>query len=207
MSEHPVTDEVLLAFATGELSGDQRESVADHVTGCQACMNTVAMFRSVRDVVIADAAIAVSPTTLTRIKNLMPATPATPSIGQAITGVIRRIMADLVVDGRHPLAAAGLRGGGDGYNLVYSVGETDIDLRCEPADVERDRWSITGQVSLSGEPREAVIAFIPISHDGEPALTDLDEFGMFALSVNAGTYNLIVRRAEEEIILPAVDVG
>jgi hypothetical protein len=136
--------------------------------------------------------------------------PASPveSPEPSLVGSIRRVVANLVFDGRQPLAAAGLRGAADAYALVYSVDDVDVDLQIEPASPDGGRWLITGQVSVpSGAGAVSVEAVSrPLA---SAAAAEVDQTGMFSLILDAGTYDLVVHVAErgEAIVLSGIGVG
>ncbi|MGH2559209.1 MAG: hypothetical protein ACRDJH_09100 [Thermomicrobiales bacterium] len=206
MAKHRVAYDELLAFATGTAPDARRDEIARHVQGCAACAATVATYQRVRESVRWDAVEAPSATTITRLKRIMAPAVTAATTAPTLLGSIRRIVARLVFDGRQPAAAAGLRGAADGYALVYAAADVDVDLHVEPSAAGRELWLITGQISLPAD-EVAVAVVLSAAEPPSEARVNVDDTGMFSLTAGAGAYNLLIRMADEEILLPDVSVG
>jgi anti-sigma factor RsiW len=196
MERHEVEYEELIALAAGELSGDRRTEILRHLEGCPACAATVATFQTVREVVRADAVAAPSAAMLERVKRL--AMPDAVTEKRSIVDAIRRVVASLVFDGRQPVA--GLRGSASGHGLVYSAGDIDIDLRIEARP--GGRFAVTGQIGLPDERSVRGVAFTSM----ETVEAPVDETGFFAIELDGGAYELLVRLDDEELVVPEVSI-
>jgi hypothetical protein len=135
---------------------------------------------------------------------LWPAAPS--SWAQAAAAVLRTLQAALAFDSwAKPAPALGMRSTATELrHLLYSVEGRDIDLRVVPAGAE---FSMTGQVL--GPDEHGVIELASeglgsrISH-----VVALDGLGEFRIDgVRAGPYVLTLRLGQDEIVLPAIEVG
>lgn len=126
-------------------------------------------------------------------------------LADALQTLRERVLAVLSFDSwaASPLAA-GLRSTGSATRqLVFSVEGRDIDLRIAPGD---QRFTVSGQI-LGPDERGAVA----LSSE-QVALTvhetALDDFGEFTLKdVAPGRYRLTLMLSQQEIELPAFDIG
>jgi hypothetical protein len=114
-----------------------------------------------------------------------------------------RIIAALTFDSFTRQPAFGFRSGQSAARqLIYSAGESDVDLRIERR--EQDRWAIAGQ--LLG--RNCTGGEVTLRGEHQWASAVLNEECEFALpSVPAGSYALIVTLADMEIEVPRIEIG
>lgn len=67
---HPVSCEMLIAYAAKELGGDESSAVAAHVAGCTECTTKLVRFLSVRMDVRSDDTVDIPSATLERVLRL-----------------------------------------------------------------------------------------------------------------------------------------
>ena len=133
--------------------------------------------------------------------------PTAPSIWALAAGaVLRTLQAALSFDSwAQPAPALGMRSTATELrHLLYSVEGRDIDLRVVPTGAE---YSISGQVL--GPDEHGVIE---LSSEGfgsrQSHVAALDGLGEFRIEgVRAGPYVLTLRLGQDEIVLPAIEVG
>ena len=208
MPSHPIAFEKLLSFISGQLHADEADAVAAHVAGCPACGAIVARFREVQAVVRASAEAAPSAAVLARAKALfvpprpVPGPPPRPSFGD----VIRRVIGELSFDSRGAFALGGVRGSMSGYQLAFESEEADVDLQIEPPDDEGAGWRLLGQVDPHDAGPVGAVELMPVGGERGVA-AEIDAHGVFALRTPPGHYDLVVRRAEVELVLPGLEIG
>jgi hypothetical protein len=117
--------------------------------------------------------------------------------------LVERIMAALSFDSFARDPAFGLRSGqAAARQLIYSAGDSDLDLRIEAR--EQDRWAIAGQ--LLG--RECDGGEVILRGEDQSVSAVLNDQCEFALpSIPAGNYALIVTLADIEIEVPQIEIG
>ena len=117
--------------------------------------------------------------------------------------LVQRIVAALSFDSFDRAPAFGVRSGeAAARQLVYSAGESDLDLRIEQQ--ERDRWTIAGQI-LGEQCAGGEIKLTGKNESASALLNDQCEFTLPA--VPAGNYELVLRLADVEIEVPRIEVG
>lgn len=128
-----------------------------------------------------------------------------PSLAEAVQALHQRVLAVLSFDSwaTAPLAA-GLRStGSTTRQLVFSADGRDIDLRIVPGG---QRFTVSGQVL--GPDDHGAVALSPEQTSLTVHETALDEFGEFTLNdVVPGRYRLTLLLSQQEIELPAIDIG
>lgn len=138
-------------------------------------------------------------------RRALAAWPSTPPLVQALQVLRERIQAVLSFDSwtASPLAV-GLRSTGSATRqLVFSAEGRDIDLRVAPSG---ERFAIRGQVL--GPDERGAVALSPELTGMTFHETALDDFGEFKLDdVAPGRYRLTLLLGQQEIELPAFDVG
>ena len=130
-------------------------------------------------------------------------------VAEAVDGLRRRVEAWLSFDSwaSAPLAA-GLRSTGSATRqLVFSAEGRDVDLRIVPA--AGMQFTLSGQVL--GPDETGTVALVPEVAAGDPGAArqvPLDALGEFHLSeVEPGRYQLALQLADQDVVLPAFDVG
>ena len=133
-------------------------------------------------------------------------------MGERVAGAAealrRRVLAWLSFDSwAQPPLAMGLRSTGSATRqLVFSAEGRDVDLRIAPAGAA---FALNGQVL--GPDESGTVLLTPEASADDPATTRhgaLDALGEFRFAeVPAGRYQLTLQLAEQDLVLPAFDVG
>ena len=203
MTAHPVGYDTLIALALGEPVYHETEALTSHLAACPECQRAIRLLQSARDTTQLDARAIPSAAALARVRALMPS-PATPA-GSPFAG-LKRVFGALAFDGRQAYAAAGLRGSSDAYLLSYTQGEAALDLQIEPpSDDDGVSWHITGQIDAPDLATPAEIAVL--GGRATRALTTTDAFGVFAVTIAPGNYDLLIGLGDRVIVFPEVEVG
>jgi len=208
MSNHPVSEDQLMAHAFGDLGAEGDPAFASHLAGCGECAAVLARFDLVRATVCTDATLVPSNAALTRVLGLMAGRQQAAFERPSAFASLKRLVASLVFDGRAAPAMAGLRGATTAYVLRYSLDGLDVDLEIEPiAGDEHGRWQVTGQID-GPEPAGALALAFAESGSRRPAGdVRTDEDGMFFAELAAGSYDLLIQLADSLVVVPDVEVG
>jgi anti-sigma factor RsiW len=202
-TKHP-SEERLIAYASDELRGGDATAIADHLVGCAACAGTVARYRMVRDFVRADEAFAPPVAAVTRAKSLF--TVPAPPPARDLFAPLRRIVAELVFDSGGPTPAlAGFRGTGDRH-LTYEAEAVEIDVQATPVEPEGE-WRLLGQLAADRELGPVALEVVPAGGREAVASTVSDEHGVFQVQVPAGTYEVVARLPDVEVVVPDLELG
>lgn len=207
MSTPNISFEQLVAYAAGELTAPERLAVEQHIAQNPAAAAAVSLYRSLRDAARADDTVAPPAATLAAAKQLMADQLARkPAAGSGWLETLRRTVADLVFDSRPRLAAAGLRGAGESYQLAFESPAASIDLEIERyVEGGQTRFRLMGQVTPNAQIAIGTVAlsapgaFVPVT------MTQADERGVFSLSTEAGTYDVLITVEDAIVILPGVE--
>jgi hypothetical protein len=116
---------------------------------------------------------------------------------------LRRLIAVPVLDAASGFGAApGVRAAGASpRQLLFRAEACEVDVRISARGAA---WSVAGQVFGAPDAREVVLA----AADGAPRTAELGPTGEFGFTgVTPGRYQLTVRTAELEIVIPSVEVG
>lgn len=204
-TNHP-DEERLIAYASDELRGGDATAVAKHVVGCAACAATVARYRMVRDFVRTDEAFAPPAVAVSRAKSLF--IPPAPSPARDLFAPLRRIVAELVFDsgGGFAPALAGFRGGGDRH-LTYEAESIEIDIQVTPLVEPEGEWRVLGQLAADREPGIVALEAVPVGRREAVASTTSDEHGVFELQMPAGTYDVVARFPDAEVVVSDLELG
>ncbi len=135
-----------------------------------------------------------------------PAASTASAIAELAAGLRARLTALLSFDSwAAPLALQGMRSlQTPTRQLLFSAAHRDIDLRITPA---ADGFSITGQV-LGPDTSGSVDLLAHSAGEAAAQQAQLDALGEFRIDgVQAGRYALTLRLGDDEIVLPAIDVG
>jgi len=125
----------------------------------------------------------------------------------AVRSALKRVTASLTFDSWAPAAMpAGVRSvpSSDVRHLLFSAQGRDIDLRITHA---AGQFTVAGQIL--GPDESGVIELVPQFADAKPLrVAPLDALGEFRLDgVARGTYVMKLALGNDEIVLPAIDVG
>lgn len=190
----------LIAFAAGELAGDDLRAVEQQIATDPAAARTVALFRAVRSTLRDDDSVAPPDAVVARARALF--RPA-PSAVAAWWEALKRVVAELTYDSRPALALAGLRGAGDARQLSYHAEIADVDLQIDAAG---ELARVTGQVSAAAPAEAHEVALVPQS-GGEPVQARVEPDGSFVLSAPRGAYDLVVRFADDALVMSGLPMA
>lgn len=138
-----ISFEKLVDLAEERLLPDDRVTSLSHIESCPKCMTQLHNLNHVLAMMRTDSAVDAPRDLIAYARSLFKARrPVTES------SILRRLVASLTFDSQTTAPAFGVRSGETPRRqIIFSAGETDLDLRLVP---EGDRWLLSGQV-LSGE--------------------------------------------------------
>jgi anti-sigma factor RsiW len=210
MTRPTITDEQLIAFAAGELTGQEAARVESRLATDAEAARLVALYRRVRERMNEDDAPEPPAETLARAKALFARRPT--ESGPGWLERLQSVIATLVYDSRLQPAAVRYDAADDRLQLTYETEEASIDLqaqRQEPAGTQEvsKRWRLIGQVSSDSELEEGLeAALLPAGGAAPIAVVEADERLIFTLDVESGLYDLRVRFADVIIVLPGIEI-
>ncbi len=206
MKEQAVTDEQLVAYASGDLDGRAASTVEAYLAVHADAARTVTGLRRVIDTLRRDDTAEPAADAVRRALAVFgPLDKAT--AGASWLGGAARIIADLVFESRNQMAPAGFRGGGSTAQLAYECVRGRIDLQILPQPAAHP-WRLIGQVSVTD--RGLVESVALLDQAGTiVASTSPDSHGRFRLESRPGIYDLLVELdgGDQEIIAPGLEVG
>jgi anti-sigma factor RsiW len=208
MNDHPISDDDLLAYASGDPVQRDNRPLAAHLATCPACAATLARFTLVQTSVRTDATIVPSAAAISRVNALIAGRRQPAPEQPSIFATLKRVVASLTFDGRSTYALAGLRGSTDAYLMRYAHDEVEVDLEiAPPGEQEIERWQITGQVSAAEPTGSFDVAFAEAGRS-QPLVGLLSgDDGVFFASLSQGRYDLLIRMPENVIVVPDLEVG
>ena len=192
-----IEPEALLDYAEDRADAATAARVRSHLqAGCDQCTADLQFWTRSLTALAADCAPGPPEAVVQRAFALIPRLPAKPSLWE-------QVVAALVFDSRAQPVLAGVRdAGGSAFKLLFESEDTSVDLLCEP---ERGDWRITGQVLSPTPPRGGwSVSASSGAHRVESEADALGEFRLPALP--PGRYELTVRGAERELLLPDVEL-
>jgi hypothetical protein len=199
IAEH-ISDETWLDIIEKRAAPAVEAKATKHLeTGCPVCQQGQEEWAEVLRQLDSARVPMPSEKVMQRAFDLFAALPPRPSF-------IEQVLASLVFDSRRTLLPVGVRAAGENsFTLLYEAGETHLSLWCEQQD---DRWQITGQA----EPAEAFWLVRAANHTesseestAEESEAEPNASGEFRLvNLSPGVYDLTLRGAEQEIVLPPV---
>ena len=212
MSRHPVSYELLLAFAGGEIAGSEAETIAAHVATCPECAATVARYSAARAAVADEAWAPVPAAAMTQAKDLFARFGPSPAVAERPSPLagLRRLVAAISFDSTAGAGLAGARGAGEAYTLVYSSDVAEVELQVEPlsGSATRGEWQIMGQIAPRHESGPEVVRVGLAAPGGEPDVwINADEHGYFSFLTTPGRYDILIALPAALLSLPALDVG
>ncbi|MHC4949075.1 MAG: hypothetical protein ACYTG1_12590 [Planctomycetota bacterium] len=208
MSTPNITNEVLLAFAAGELDGTAAERAEAHLAGHPEAARSVALYRLARSAMAGDDTVAPPAAATARAKAIFEPRPdARPDL----LARLGEIVATLVFDSRAQPATAGYRGRTDDFQLAFRSPEGEIDLearRTGPAERAGagPEWRLLGQVSTGRDHPTIAVALVPAGTGDVTTHADGDEHGVFTLDADPGRYDIVVRVDDTAIVLQDIEI-
>jgi hypothetical protein len=210
------TDEQLLAFAAGELAGEQARAVAAYVEREPWAAAMVAAYRAARHAVESDDSVAPPKHAVERAKAIFHsrvAKAARPGMLASWMESVDRFMAKIIYDSRLQPAAVRFAdpSAQDRINLTFETEAGEVDVQAERVtDVQtahdaNNQWRIMGQISESKSTstrRELAL----LERDSSEVVGHWfsDEHGAFALDASSGEYELLLRSGDRAIVLTPI---
>lgn len=211
MTEPRITDEQLLAFAAGELSGFQAARVEEYLHSNAEAAATVALYRLVQQRYAEDDSVAPSTSAIARVRAIF-ARHAVQSARTNWLQAVDRLIAKLIFDSRLHTAAVRYADTGQRINLTYQAESAEIDVQAERQTPVGDgdhseRWQLLGQVSPPPASGKAKIALAVQGAALPIAEVQADDRGAFALQAMPGRYDLYVQLDERVVVIPNLDIA
>jgi len=207
MPRPEITDELLIAFAAGDLAGEPADRVARHLDSDPAAARTVELYRLVAARYANDDSVPVPPAVLARAKQIFDRT------GDRAPGWPERFVttiARLVFDSRLQPAAVRFSDVGDQFQLGFATEDGEIDLhaqRLETNDVAASRrWRLMGQYAADEGPAHLHVALFRSGQARPVAETRADARSVFTLEIDAGDYEMHLTHPGAEIVLPGIEI-
>ncbi|MFN2452753.1 MAG: anti-sigma factor [Pyrinomonadaceae bacterium] len=200
MTVEHLSFEKLADFAENRLPVAQREAAQAHVDTCAQCEAQFKQLNGLLNLMRADAAEDAPRDVLARALNIF--TPRAPvATASAKPSAVKRLLAALSFDSLQAVPAFGVRSGQTSTRqLLYSAGETDLDIRLHR---QNETWIVSGQVLGAGA-CEGFIELRGVEKSERAVLNDSCEFTLPA--VPSGKYTLNLRLAETEIEVPQLEL-
>jgi anti-sigma factor RsiW len=193
-SQH-IPFEKLADLVENRLTPEESDATRSHLNACADCASQLTKLDQLVNVMRADTAEDAPSDLVSRTIRLF-----RPRATEAKPSVIERVMAVLSFDSRQLSPAFGVRSGQSvARQLLFSVGEHDLDLRVAPDD---GAWVVSGQVL--GECESGQVELRGDSITERAALNDLCEFTL--PRVPSGKYALVINFSNTEIEVPEFEL-
>jgi hypothetical protein len=209
MTSPRISNEQLLAFAAGELTGDEKRRVAAHVAAHPAAARTVELYRLAQVTTVADDTVAPPAEVVARVRRIYESRPveSKPSWLEKIDAVI----ASLIYDSRVQPAAVRYADASARFQLSFETEAADLDLQAERLEGSAlpeagARWRLVGQVSAEETLGVVEVALLTAGGLEPVALTRSDDRSVFTFDVAAGTYDLRLRLPDAVIVLEQIEL-
>ena len=190
----------LADLAEGRLSAAERETTLGHTSACSQCADRLTRLSQLFEVMRGDRTEDAPTQAVERAVNIFRARAVSSPPPRAT--VVRRILATLSFDSLQLAPAFGVRSSRSATRqLLFSVGENDLDLRVTPSG---EMWVVAGQllgpctgglVELQGAVASAAV---------QAVMNDLCEFAL--PPVPAGSYTLWLRLDDMEVEVPGLEL-
>lgn len=197
----------LLAFAEGRLAPEEAAAMKAFLNSDREASETVARFQAVRATLQTDDSVAPPASVIEQARALFREQRARTTPGESWWESLRRVVAEMVFDGRTQPALAGVRGAATTYQLTFRSDAADVDIEIgRGGGGEHGPRRLTGQVSPHGGLRVERVGLVEIGAHGPAAWSDVDAGGMFELTSGAGRYNIWLASQDLVLVLPDVEV-
>lgn len=206
MDAKRISYENLIAYAAGDLTGPDAESVRRTLDADPSAKHVVRRFQHVVETLRSDDSVAAPADVLLRAKQLFTErrVPSQPGWLDSLA----QMVADLVYDSRPQLAAAGVRGSATAYQMRFECELADIDLEIERHEKDgAELCRVTGQISVHGKTASATtIAFVARGADKPVVTVTPDQHGVFDAEVVPGVYYLAMNVPPMTVVLADVEI-
>lgn len=203
MAPNRINDEMLIAYAAGSLSPDQRHAVEMALRDDPNARATVQRYRLASAALAGDDSVEPPLNVIEKARAIYQPTGATAS--RSWLDAIDAVIARLIFDSR--VQPAGVRRANTGrqIQLTYATDEIEVDLqasRLEPNG--NDRWRVMGQFAIEGAQRDVDFAVFAVGSD-DPVVEEtrcVDE--PFTVELPSGRYEVRARVGQSTVVLPDV---
>ena len=206
MAAKRISYDNLIAFAAGDSTGAQAESVRRELHADPSAEQVVRRFQRVVETLRSDDSVAPPADLLRRATRLFTKrrVPSQPDW----LDPLKRIVANLVYDSRPQLALAGVRGSLAAYQMSFECELADIDLEIERRQADgEDMCRVTGQISVRDRTASArTIAFVARGADKAVVKVAPQQHGAFDADVLPGVYYLAINVSEKTVVLANVEI-
>lgn len=195
MKTQHIQFEKLADLAERRQSTEENQAMRSHLSDCQDCSKQLAKLEKLVNLMRTDEAEDAPPAVIKQTLNMF-----RPRQKEEKPSVIERVMAVLSFDSRQLSPAFGVRSGQSvARQLLFSVGEHDLDLRVAPDD---GAWVVSGQVLGECENGEVLLRGAGASESAR--MNELCEFTL--PRVPSGKYSLVINFSDTEIEVPEFEL-
>jgi hypothetical protein len=195
MKTQHIQFEKLVDIAEHRQSPEENEAMHSHLSDCQDCSKQLAKLEKLVNLMMTDTAEDAPPAVVKRTLNMFRT-----RVVEEKPSIVERVMAVLSFDSRQLSPAFGVRSGQSvARQLLFSVGEHDLDLRVAPDD---GAWVVSGQVLGECENGKVLLRGASASESAE--MNELCEFTL--PRVPSGKYSLVIRFSNTEIEVPEFEL-
>jgi hypothetical protein len=195
MKTQHIPFEKLTDLAENRQTPEEAASTRSHLADCPDCAAQFSRLEHVVNLMRTDEAVDAPRDVISHALNLFRTRPT-----EAAPTVMQRVLAVLSFDSRHLSPAFGVRSGQSvARQLLFSVGEHDLDLRVAPDD---GAWVVSGQVL--GECTSGEVELRSESVVEKALINELCEFAL--PRVPSGKYSLVINFSNTEIEVPEFEL-
>jgi anti-sigma factor RsiW len=209
MGSNGINDEMILAYAAGELDADGAAAVERHLADHPDGLALVERYRAIRVLGRSDDSQAAPADLIQRARAIFDPTALPARVSWWET--LERVVASLVFDSRTQPVAVRYAESSRQFQLAFEVGPVEVDLQLQRQAADpagggaSSAWRLMGQLAAADETGEFRVAILD-EHGRLHAETRADERGVFEATLEAGRYELIIDRSESTIALPSIEL-
>ncbi len=206
MKQRSIRFQQLVAYASGELEGQEAAQVEAYLARWSIAAGDVTRLRETLEIMRSDDSEEPTPEAVGRAlavvaRSRKPVAPRRPLAG------LDRILTRLVFDSRAQLAIPGYRGPASSYQLAYECEQGRIDLHVLPTSpVARGWYRIRGQVAWRSKVDSGFVCLIKKGADEPVESVMSDQHGRFRVDAPPGVYDLLIEVAQGDQVLVASDL-
>jgi hypothetical protein len=195
MKTQHIPFEKLADMAENRQTADVSDDMSTHLEDCADCAAQINRLSHLVNLMRTDAAEDAPRDVISHALNLF-----RPRAVEEKPSVLQRVMAVLSFDSRQLSPAFGVRSGQSvARQLLFSVGEHDLDLRVAPDD---GAWVVSGQVL-----GECESGRVEIRSESVQERAEMNELCEFTLPrVPSGKYSLVINFKQTEIEVPEFEL-